>query len=55
MFQWQWLSIILWVFYFLESVFVLLLPSSFDAHPEKITNGVKGMSGVKFLFVDPKL
>jgi len=47
-FSWQWLSSILWFFIFL-SPFLYCYYLQFDAHPEKITNGVKGMSGIKFL------
>ena len=47
-FSWQWLSSIVWFFIFL-SPFLYCYYLQFDAHPEKITNGVKGMSGVKFL------
>jgi 4-amino-4-deoxy-L-arabinose transferase-like glycosyltransferase len=48
MFHWQWLSIIPWFFIFL-SPFLYAYYQQFDAHPEKITNGVKGISGIKFL------
>jgi hypothetical protein len=47
-FSWQWLSSIIWFFIFL-SPFLYCYYLQFDAHPEKITNGVKGMSGIKFL------
>jgi 4-amino-4-deoxy-L-arabinose transferase-like glycosyltransferase len=47
-FSWQWLSSIVWFFIFL-SPFLYCYYQQFDAHPEKITNGVKGMSGIKFL------
>jgi 4-amino-4-deoxy-L-arabinose transferase-like glycosyltransferase len=47
-FNWRWLSSIVWFFMFL-SPFLYCYYLQFDAHPEKITNGVKGMSGVKFL------
>ena len=47
-FNWQWLSSIVWFFIFL-SPFLYCYYLQFDAHSEKITNGVKGMSGIKFL------
>ncbi|MEO6328192.1 MAG: glycosyltransferase family 39 protein [Ginsengibacter sp.] len=47
-FTWQWLSSIVWFFAFL-SPFLYCYYVQFDAHAEKITNGVKGMSGIKFL------
>jgi 4-amino-4-deoxy-L-arabinose transferase-like glycosyltransferase len=47
-FTWQWLSSILWSFIFL-SPFMYCYYLQFDSHPEKVTNGVKGMSGIKFL------
>jgi 4-amino-4-deoxy-L-arabinose transferase-like glycosyltransferase len=47
-FNWRWLSSIVWFFVFL-SPFLYCYYLQFDAHPEKITNGVKEMSGVKFL------
>jgi 4-amino-4-deoxy-L-arabinose transferase-like glycosyltransferase len=45
---WPWLSSILWFFIFL-SPFLYCYYLQFDAQPNKITNGVKGMSGIKFL------
>ena len=47
-FTWHWLSSIVWFFIFL-SPFLYCYYLQFDAHPEKTTNGVKGMSGIKFL------
>lgn len=46
--NWKWLSSILWFFIFL-SPFLFCYYLQFDSHPEKTTNGVKGMSGIKFL------
>ena len=48
LFNWRWLSSIIWFFIFL-SPFLICYYLQFDAHPEKTTNGVKGMSGIKFL------
>ena len=48
MFSWKWLSVIFWFFIFL-SPFLYCYYLQFDAHPEKITKGVQGASGVKFL------
>ena len=47
-FSWQWLSSIFWFFVFL-SPFLYCYYLQFDSQPEKVTNGVKGMSGIKFL------
>ena len=47
-FNWRWLSSIVWFFIFL-SPFLYCYYLQFDAHPEKVTNGVQGMSGIKFL------
>ncbi|MEO6455368.1 MAG: glycosyltransferase family 39 protein [Ginsengibacter sp.] len=47
-FNWRWLSSIAWFFVFL-SPFLYCYYLQFDAHPEKMTNGVQGMSGIKFL------
>ncbi len=47
-FHWKWLSSIIWFFIFL-SPFLYCYYLQFDAQPHKITNGVQGMSGIKFL------
>lgn len=47
-FHWKWLSSIIWFFIFLSPVLYCYY-LQFDSQPDKITNGVKGMSGIKFL------
>ena len=47
-FHWKWLSSIFWLFIFLSPVLYCYY-LQFDSQPHKIANGVKGMSGIKFL------